>query len=136
MEDLLTLVIGVLTGFVGFYVGQRIAPKNKQLSETIRFYEDTMTGLRTELKRWKGKAGYYMKGAIPSELATTSTTAGLVEGVFNSLPPNLRGLAEPFKATAIKYAEENPEVVENLKNSIMQKLGQAKEQENAPIDSL
>lgn len=136
MEDILTLVLGALTGFSGFYIGQRIAPKNKQLSETIRFYEDTMTGLRTELRRWKAKAGYYMKGAIPTELATTSTTAGLVEGIFNSLPPNLRGLAEPFKATAIKYAEENPEVVENLKNTVMQKLGQGEAKEIAQVDTL
>ena len=113
-----------------------MAPKNKQLSETVRFYEETMTGLRGELRRVRSKAAYYAKGAIPADLATAGSTATLIDGIFTALPPNLRQLAEPFKASAIKYAEENPEVVETIKNTVMQKLGGKSEDASQQIDSL
>lgn len=133
MEWYVPVLVGALTAFAGYFVGLRTAPKNRSLSDTIKFYEETMDGLRSEIRRWKGRASYYMKGPIPNELGQTDNVDSLIEGIFEALPPNLRQLAAPFKGTAKEYAKQNPEIVETLKGQILQKLGGKSNEEQQQV---
>lgn len=137
MEDYLIGVLGGLLGFIGFFIGQRLSGKNETLAKQSRWYEEELQNMRTEVKRYRARASYFQKGAVPSELADAGSTSQLIEGIFQALPPNLRQLAAPFKATAIEYAEKNPEVVEQIKKGVLQKLGQGEgEAATQQIDSL
>lgn len=136
MEDWTIGVLSVLLGVVGFFVGQRLSHKNETLAKQARWYEDELGNMRAEIKRYRAKASYYQKGAVPSELANQDSPEGLIDGILASLPQNLRPMVTPFRAEILKHAKENPEVVEGIIQAVKQKLGGKEQQQVEQIDML
>lgn len=136
LEEWLAGLIGAFAGFVGFYFGQRLNPKNRQLAETVRFYEEANEGLRKEVRRAKGLAAAMRSGNVPAALGDASTAEALVEGIFEAMPPNIKGIAAAFKPAAIKWVQENPDEVEALKGMVMSKIQAKRGEEQIAADIL
>lgn len=141
MEDFIIVLLSALSGTVAFFVGQRLSGKNKTLIAQAKWYEDELANMRSEIKRYRAKASYYMKGAVPSELAVEGNGASLVEGIISALPQNFRSILMPFKGEIMKAVADNPQMVEQITGIIKSKLqgngqGQQGDQVANAVDSL
>lgn len=122
MEDWLIFVLSALFGVTAFLIGIMKSGKNKTLAEQAKWYMNELEIMRTEIKRYRSKAAYYQKGAIPSELATEGNPSALVEGIISALPQNFRAMIMPFKGEIMKAVKDNPDMVNQLTGIIKQKL--------------
>lgn len=133
MEDLFVGVLLPLVGALCWMVGRQMSPKNKTLAQTMKWYEDELGNMRTEVNRYRSKASYYAKGAVPSELVNVSGASALVDGIISALPPNWRRLAQQWKTPLIQYMEANPEVVSSMLEKIKGMVGGSSKGEQAAI---
>src|SRR5262245_37095205 len=109
MEDYIIGLLSALVGAVAFMVGRVFQPKQQALRQTAQRRKEEVDSLRAEVKRYRAKASYYQKGAVPSELGNLSEPDKLVEGIIENLPANYRMMLGPMKGEIVKLAKENPE---------------------------
>ena len=136
MEDYLIGVFVALSGVVAFMVGQRLSHKNETLTKQARWYEEELDNMRTEVKRYRAKASYYAKGAVPSELGNAGDASQLIDGILGALPPNFRTMIAPWRSAIMDYANQHPEMVGQVVETIKTKMIGGKEMHAEQIDSV
>ncbi|MCI0527888.1 MAG: hypothetical protein L0Y56_10670, partial [Nitrospira sp.] len=111
----------------GFMIGQRLQPKNDALKRSAQWWKEEVDNMRKEVNRYRSKANYYMKGAVPSELGNISEPDKLVEGILENLPANYRLMLAPFRDQIKAMAKDNPEFLQMAPALIQKILGRTED---------
>lgn len=122
----LTVVVALLGVTFGVFYGMHKAPKNAIFSQLKKDYEETITGLRLELKRAKATANWYKQGAIQADVVDATEGAAddptaLVDAIIGALPNNFRPIAGQFRQSIIDEAKRNPAAVKTIIEVVKQK---------------
>lgn len=125
MEDAFVGVLLALSGALAFVLGRQMSPKNQTLANTAKWYESELANARTEINRYRSKAAYYQKGAVPSELGTVTDASGIIRGIIQALPPNLRDLARGWEKPLTTWMEANPQALGEVIQAVKGKIGGA-----------
>lgn len=138
MEEWIVIgVLSTLVGVIGFFIGRVFQPKQNALRQTAQWWKDEVDSLRQEVKRYRARASYYQKGAVPSELGSIADPGQLINAVIDNLPANYRMMLAPFKSKIIEMLKEEPELAQHIPALIQRFLGNKPEEQNViPNDSL
>src|SRR5438132_12687471 len=129
MDDFVAMLIGIIWAFLGLFIGQRMAPKNKTAREMQEFYESSMARLKKEIQRLNGTVSVFRRGNIPTGVDPDSKPEAVIDSVLSALPPNFRMMLAPFKNQIMEYAKTNPEAIQTVIEVIKAKSGQGQEQD-------
>lgn len=110
-----------LSAVLGYLIGAKSAPKNKNIAELNKHYESVIQSYRAEINRLRGQVTYYKQGKIDGDLAEAGSPEELISGILGVLPPNLKGLVRPFEGQILAYAKSNPEVVDQITEFVKSK---------------
>jgi hypothetical protein len=140
MELLAVALLGGLAGLIGLSVGTRWHPKNKTARELQDYYERAIDTLKKDNRSLRAKVSYYMKGAIPSDLASSSDSnpEALLDGIIAAMPSNWRGIISGFKPQILAEMKKDPEATKHIIEVIKAKVGtsQAGDKQDVSSDAI